>query len=286
MPSSTASYSRRDFVRLGALGAPLLSSEKARACILIWQSGGLSHLDSFDPKPEAPREIRGEFRAIRTSVPGIRISEQLPRIARRMHKLTLLRSLCSEETNHERARWQLRPTPLLTPVSGPPPRLWHLGEAPLERGCRRACQEVAAGARLVVVNAPRLSFDTHEDNFVRLRELLLPEFDRAFAGLVDDLEGRGLLASTLVVATGEFGRSPRINARGGRDHHAGAWSAVLAGAGLPGGRVVGATDRYGEEVTESPVTPADLLRTIYAILGVGESQQHLARGRIIRQLFA
>jgi len=285
MPSSTASYSRRDFVRLGALGAPLLGSEKARACILIWHSGGLSHLDSFDPKPEAPRGIRGEFRAMRTSVPGIRISEHLPRIARRMHKLTLLRSLCSEETNHERARWLLRPTPALTPASGTAPRFRYFGEAPLERGCRRACQKVAAGARLVVVDAPRLCFDTHEDNFVRLREVLLPEFDRAFSGLVDHLEGRGLLASTLVVAAGEFGRSPRINALGGRDHHAGAWSAVLAGAGLAGGRVVGATDRCGEEVTESPVTPADLLRTIYAILGVGESQQQLALGRVVRQLF-
>ncbi len=269
---------RRDFFRLSALGVPALGRARARSCILIWQSGGLSHLDSFDPKPEAPREIRGEFRAIPTSVPGIHISEHLPRIARQMHKLTLLRSLCSEETNHERAHaWLAR---LPAPPVG---QAFSLSSA---RDRSQAVGAVEAGSRLVLLGAPRLAYDTHVDIFPQLRDTLLPQFDRAFSALVEDLEARGLLATTLVVATGEFGRRPRINPGGGRDHHAGCWSAVLAGAGLPGGRVLGATDRYGWEVTEFPVTPADLLRTVYALLGAPESQPVLAQGRVVAELLA
>jgi hypothetical protein len=271
MDPTTSLKNRREFVRLGLLGTPLAGAARARSCILIWQSGGLSQLDSFDPKPEAPREIRGEFHAIRTSVPGVRVSEHLPRLARQMHKLTLLRSLCAEETNHERAqRW----------LSG----LRGTGVQPVHYP--QAVPAVEAGARLIVVSAPRLAYDTHVANFPRLRDTLLPQFDRAFSTLLADLENRGLLSSTLLIATGEFGRSPRVNARGGRDHHARAWSAVLAGAGLPGGRVLGATDRYGEEVTELPVTPADLLRTVYAILGTTVPEPFLAQGRVVGQLLA
>lgn len=269
---------RRDFVRLSALGVPALGRARARSCILIWQSGGLSHLDSFDPKPAAPREIRGEFRAIPTSVPGIRVSEHLPRIARRMHKLTLLRSMCSGETNHERAQAWL--TGLQVAQVG------QAGSLSYASGCRQAVGAVEAGARLVLLGAPRRAYDTHADNFPRLRDTLLPQFDSAFARLIEDLEARGLLATTLVIATGEFGRSPLINADGGRDHHARCWSAVLAGAGLPGGRVLGATDRYGEEVTDFPVTPGDLLRTVYAALGAPEPQPWLAHGRVVPGLLA
>jgi uncharacterized protein (DUF1501 family) len=110
-------------------------------------------------------------------------------------------------------------------------------------------------------------YDTHAGNFRRLKEVLLPEFDRAFAGLLQDLDQRGLLETTLVIALGEFGRTPRINRQAGRDHHASAWSIVLAGAGLRGGRVLGATDKTGGEVTDLPVSPADLVRSIHAILG-------------------
>ena len=274
-------FNRRDFVRLSALGVPALGRARARACILIWQSGGLSHLDSLDPKPEAPREIRGEFRALPTSVPGIRISEHLPRIARQMHKLTLLRSMCSQETNHERAQRWLRRLP--SPAGSVAQTHLEGGQAESLSRARRA---VEAGARLVVVHTPRLAYDTHVDNFRRLAQGLLPVFDQAFAGLVEDLEARGLLGTTLVVATGEFGRSPRINAAGGRDHHAGCWSALLAGAGLEGGRVLGATDRYGEEVRDLPVTPLDLLRTVYAILGATEPQPWWAQARLVPELLA
>ncbi len=274
---------RREFVRLGLLGAPLAAAAHARSCILIWQIGGLSHLDTFDMKPGAPREIRGEFRSMATTVPGIRISEHLPLIARQMRKLTILRSMCSSETNHERARWRLEIGRTLTPVGGP---VEYYGETPLGRGCLAARRAVEAGARLVTVGGPRLAYDTHADNFRRLQHVLLPEFDRAFAGLIEDLEQRGLLASTLVIALGEFGRTPRINPQGGRDHHSRAWSIVLAGAGLPGGRVLGATDRYGEEVTDLPVAPEDLLRTVYVLLGAPQTPDRLVAGRVIRSLWA
>jgi hypothetical protein len=297
MYPSTSSPSRRDFVRLGLLGVPLAGAARTRSCILIWQSGGASHLDTFDMKPGAPREVRGEFRAIPTSVPGIRISEHLPRIARQMHQLTLLRSMCCGETNHERARRRLETGQPFTPARQWPGlsevvrrelrgRAEQYGETRLGRGCLAARLAVEAGARLAVVDAPRLAYDTHTDNFRRLKEVLLPEFDRAFARLIDDLADRGLLSSTLVIALGEFGRSPRINAQGGRDHHSKAWSVLLAGAGLPGGRVLGATDRYGEEVTDLPVAPEDLLRTVYELLGVGQPTQYVAQGRRIEPLLA
>lgn len=281
MPPSSTAYPRRDFIRLSALALPALGARQARACLWIWHSGGLSHLDSFDPKPEAPREIRGEFRAISTSVPGIRIAEHLPRIARQLHKLTLLRSLCSEETNHERAQWWLTKLP----ASDAP--VLPVGQAFAQfsfQGCRQAVRALEAGTRLAVLRAPQLAFDTHADNFPRLRDTLLPQFDHVFSGLIEDLDARGLLTTTLVVATGEFGRSPSINVAGGRDHHSRCWSAVLAGAGLPGGRVLGATDRHGEEVTDLPVTPADLLRTVYALLGASQPPTRLAQGRIVPEL--
>ncbi|MGE5644837.1 MAG: DUF1501 domain-containing protein [Acidobacteriota bacterium] len=255
-----AGTSRRDFLRrggaaalgagfgggVGAAGAELLARGGARTCIVVWQGGGASHLDTFDMKPEAPREIRGEFRPMRTSAPGIEICEHLPLTARIAHLLTVVRSMHASDTNHERAT--------------------------------RALLEGLAPER--VLFAGSRGFDTHADHFHRLKERVLPEFDRTFSGLVTALDARGLLATTLVVAMGEFGRTPRINAEGGRDHHAGAWSVVLAGGGLTGGRVVGATDRTGSEPVETPVTPADLVRTIRAILGRGEA----GGGRVVQEI--
>jgi uncharacterized protein (DUF1501 family) len=118
-----------------------------------------------------------------------------------------------------------------------------------------------------------------------LRSELLPVLDRSFAGLIAALDDRGLLDTTLVVAMTEFGRTPRINALGGRDHHSRAWSVVLAGAGLPGGRVLGATDRTGTDVTELPVSPEDLLRTIGSILKIQPEPDHIA-GRVVAPVLA
>jgi uncharacterized protein (DUF1501 family) len=100
------------------------------------------------------------------------------------------------------------------------------------------------------------------------RESVGPTFDWAFAALLDDLADRGLLDSTLVLAVGEFGRSPRLNARGGRDHWPGVWSALIAGAGVRGGQVVGASDALGGAPADRPVTPAELVATVDHVLGL------------------
>jgi uncharacterized protein (DUF1501 family) len=100
------------------------------------------------------------------------------------------------------------------------------------------------------------------------RRTLLPTLDLAVSALVDDLQGRGLLDSTLIVATGEFGRTPRLNEWGGRDHWPAVWTALLAGGGLPGGQVIGASDAHAAEPYERPVTPVDLTATIYRVLGI------------------
>ncbi len=301
---------RRELLRLGSL-APLAGALGAaigpapRSCIVIWQRGGASHLDTFDPKPDAPAEIRGEFRAISTNVPGIRICEHLPLTARIADKLTIVRSMHSGESNHERAVHLIetgRPLALGAPaprirqmVSSSGVAAWvarwtaaaaidRYGDTPLGRECVRARMLVEAGAAFAEAGANRSEWDTHTDTFARLRNELLPAFDRAFSALVTDLDSRGLLSRTLVVAMGEFGRTPRINSRGGRDHYAAAWSVVLAGAGLPGGRVIGATDRFGREVTDAPVSPADLVRTIAAILGVPRERQAAIAGGVVREL--
>jgi hypothetical protein len=245
---------RRDF--LSAAGAAMVGARAARSLILIRLDGGASHVDTFDPKPAS-----SPFRAIRTSVPGIHICEHLPLTARLAHKYTIVRSMCSGETNHERAGAILRPTgPSMVAVGGFADASY--GATPMGREFLKARRMVASGASQATVSGGHLRWDTHRDNFARLRDELLPEFDRAFSSLIEDLDRSGLLATTLVVAAGEFGRTPAVNEAGGRDHHSGAWSVVVAGAGLPGGRVIGATDRHGYEVMDTPVTPADLIKAM------------------------
>jgi hypothetical protein len=118
------------------------------------------------------------------------------------------------------------------------------------------------------------SWDCHADggslrtDLAEVRDTVAPSFDTAFAALLTDLEERGLLDSTLVVATGEFGRTPKLNANGGRDHWAAAWTAIVAGGGTRGGRVIGRTDAKGTEPTDRPVTPQELVATIFHAMGV------------------
>ncbi len=418
-------FGRRDFMRLGSLGALGISLDKVLraggakrdiSCILVWQSGGCGHQDTFDMKPDAPKEYRGEFNPIATNVPGIQICEHLPFTARQADKFTILRSMKSRENNHERAINYLLtgylPLPTLEfpsmgavvskqlgPRNGLPPyvavpntfpsygagylggehnpfisgdanvagykvrdltlptdvdwtrvgnRRWLLeqmdsrfraieassdfaamdsfyqkahtllsspaakkafdvesepadlrecyGRTPVGQGCLLARRLVESGVRFVTVAKGWLNYDTHGDNFNTMKKVLLPEFDRGFATLLEDLHQRGLLDTTLVIAMGEFGRTPKVNDAAGRDHHSKAWSVVFAGAGIPGGRVLGATDKTATEITELPVEPEDLLFTIYKILGVDathEYQTPIGRpakvvngGRMIRGLLA
>jgi len=143
---------------------------------------------------------------------------------------------------------------------------------------------IEAGTRLLQVNWPREGeyevkgsplWDTHADNAGRVKDVLCPQFDRTFATLVDDLHQRGLLDETLVVAMGEFGRTPKHNANGGRDHWGSVFSVVLAGAGTGGGQIIGASDRLGGQPHERPVRPADLAATIFHLLGMDPSSEFL-----------
>jgi hypothetical protein len=136
---------------------------------------------------------------------------------------------------------------------------------------------IEAGVRLVQVNWPREPgdttagnplWDTHQDNAGRLKDVLCPQFDIAYAALLDDLHDRGLLDETLVVVMGEFGRTPTINAGGGRDHWGSVFSVALAGGGVPGGSVIGASDDRGGQPADRPVRPPDLAATIFQLLGI------------------
>jgi hypothetical protein len=354
-------------------------------------------------KPDAPLEIRGEFKPIPTNVPGIQICEHLPFTARQADKYTILRSMKSKENNHERAINYLLtgylPLPTLEFPSmgsviskelgaknGMPPyvavpntfpsygagflggaynpfiagdanvsgyrvrdlalpadvdwsrvgnrkyllnqmdakfkaieaspdfsamdafeqRAYDLlsspvakkafdihaepealreryGRTPVGQGCLLARRLVESGVRFVTVAKGWLNYDTHGDNFNTMQKVLLPEFDSAFAALLEDLDQRGMLDTTLVIANGEFGRTPKVNSDAGRDHHCKAWSVVFAGAGITGGRILGATDKTGTEVTDLPVEPEDLLYTIYSILGVDPTkEQHTSIGRPVK----
>lgn len=411
---------RRTFLKVGALGGISLStllraqaaapgtSAPAKACILIWLDGGPSHLDTFDLKPEAPGEVRGDFKPIETAVAGIRICEHLPRIAREMREIGLIRSLTHELGDHSAGSHYLltghRPSPVLEfpsmgsiaslelgrggalppyvaipdavryagpgylagihapfAVGGDPSRpefrvrdlapaagvaaervplrqrlLQEVNElaravdrtegvnarnadlaraaalttSPNARGAFDISQEAAGvrerygrgrlgtgcllARRLVEGGTPFVTvvdvgWDTHQQISRALPDSLfpgsgkLPSLDRAYSTLLADLRERGLLASTLVVMMGEFGRTPKLNALAGRDHWPRAAFALLAGAGIRGGQVVGATDPHGESPADRPVSPEDIACTVFDRLGIDPRRElHTRDGRPIK----
>lgn len=145
--------------------------------------------------------------------------------------------------------------------------------------CLKALRLVERGVRFVTVNMfetvfDKVTWDCHADGnglastLDDYKTTLCPTFDRAYAALLDDLKERGMLDSTLVVAMGEFGRTPLMNARGGRDHWPGVWSVLFAGAGVRGGQAIGASDRHGAEPADRPISAAEVTASIYAALGV------------------
>lgn len=415
---------RREFLQVGAssllgIGLPALLAGRAssaspaaeagrsRSVILVLLTGGPSHLDMVDMKPDAPAEIRGEFQPSATAVPGIQVCEHLPLLARRMRHWAVVRSLSHRENGHlpathrlltgapmpgqrssdldnvlSRRDWPsygaglnfVRPRhdgvpsgvtlphsliegPLTWPGQhagflGPAhdpllvsqdPNLptfrldalslpGHEDSARLDRrrglldavgdsssrgGTFRRHQELAfemltsgrvaeafrldrepapvrdrygrnqfgqsllLARRLVRSGVPVVqanmgivqTWDTHADNWGRLRTRLLPWLDQGLAALIDDLEAEGRLEDTLVAVLGEFGRTPRISvlpgsAQAGRDHWAQVYSGLFAGAGVCGGRVIGASDRVGAYPTTVPYTPFDVGATVYQALGV------------------
>ncbi len=367
------SVSRRDFLAVGGLSMVGLSvAEQAavqrarqrsgdRSCILIVMAGGPSQLETFDPKPQAPREIRGPLKPISTSIPGVQFSESLPRLAERADRLTVLRSLYHDAApTHETGLQLLQTGRLATqgqrfPSIGsmvsrllgprgrapahvllpgrltqtgvntyrgdgssflgedfeavlpelvgdqfdddgcdgtlaeltclshePPHRRDAYGDSPLGRQLLLARQLIEHGVRFVTVNTfsqleGRVTWDAHADSehapgtLYDYRDSIGPQFDCACAALLDDLQDRGLWDDTLVVCAGEFGRTPQLNERGGRDHWTNAWSAMLAGCRLPEGHVIGKTDAHAAEAIEDPIALPQLAATIYNRLRIDES---------------
>jgi uncharacterized protein (DUF1501 family) len=145
------------------------------------------------------------------------------------------------------------------------------------QACLAARRLVEAGSKFITVfwdgygQFASCAWDTHNNHYPRLKEYLLPGFDRAYAGLIGDLEARGLLDETLVLWMSEHGRTPRIDSRpkgAGRHHWSNAYSIALAGGGMPRGHVVGHTDRFGGEVRDTPISPKDILATSFYLLGI------------------
>jgi hypothetical protein len=341
------SLSRRDFLAAaaastvaGTLSATPVNRKPAKSCIFLHLVGGPSHLDTFDPKPDAPSDIRGPFGVIPTAVPGVHLSELLPKTAALMKDISLIRSLHHTEAPIHENGFQLlhtgrrygggKPWPGMGAVihhllgDGPFnhtemddfPSWWNFAHTSIEtgididRGLSRAylpsrgydvplqpysrqkdtpypfwvsvegaVTAVRSGARFVNLFMyetvfDKVSWDCHADHgrlatdLNDYHETVCPAFDHTFDKLIGQLKDRGLLDQTLIVATGEFGRTPKLNANGGRDHWPGCWTALIAGGGVQGGRVIGSSDAIGAEPKDRPVTCPELVATIYHAMGI------------------
>lgn len=429
------------------------AAAKIKACIVVFYYGGPSHLDTFDLKPDAPADVRGEFQPIASSAPGVIVSEHLPLMAKMMHKVAIVRSVNHQNRLHDSAstemltgrqspqgdREEFAPIPQFYPCVGatcsylwrergldvphaalpfvfhnvvdvpcqgggflgsafdplqiavdvekrayragsltPPDgrtfasvgdrrrlltllenglvtsannsaeRQWRafydkayslLGSETLRRALDLSAesqatrdrygfkpaeavngdtsqsamaesramrgQNLLVARRLVEAGVPFVNvfdfrqqgqnWDAHANNFFHHKHYLLPQTDQSLSALIEDLEQRGLLDSTLVVAMGEFGRTPRINANAGRDHWPDCYSVLLAGGGVKGGFVYGSSDRLGMYPETNPVSPADLTATIFSRFGFNPATEihdatgrphRISDGQPIRELFA
>ena len=414
-------WKRREFMRVGWLGGVGLSLgqylnlqaqaeqsqmvTKAKSVIHIYLQGGFAHMDSFDPKPDAPAEYRGILSPIPTSIPGTYFSSHMPFSAKIADKITVVRSMTHTEVDHSRGEHSMftgyRPSPALVyPSMGsvvadqlgvrqampayvcvPNQGSQFLGSGYLSNSCgpfalgtdparsnftvrdlnlakgvdedrfqrrkdlknlvddhfRSQLQDdavstmdslyqraydllssseargafslkgesdetkelygmkphgpvlrpsagarfliarrlVEAGARFVTVTYG--AWDTHAFHY-RSIEPQLPDFDRAFAGLISDLDQRGILDSTLVMVTSEFGRTPKINAGGGRDHWPRVFSIVMAGGGVRRGYIHGASDALAAEPADAPLSVEDYVTTVYHLLGIDASASLMSPG--------
>ncbi len=467
-------YSRRELLRVGgasllglslpeffswranAAAAKIENKQKAfggaKSVIMLFLQGGPSHIDIWDPKPQAPSNIRGEFKPIKTKVPGIEVSETMPLLAQQMDKITMIRSMSYTPSglfNHTAAIYQMMtgyppdkvspsgqlepPSPRdfphmgahiskMKPPEGPmlpfvemprplqesnvigkggaagflgkaydPYRLYQdpnkdvklddltlRADVPPERlkdrfallkgingsmpelekavssyalneyyekaydlvlsGKARDAFDLAkekdsvrdrygrttfgqstllarrlieAGTRFVQVNWPSVAngdpettaWDTHAANFGPLKKLHCPVLDQSVSALIEDMDQRGMFADTLLVVTGEFGRSPRlgvstsgnVNSPDGRDHWPYCYTALVAGAGIKRGELYGKSDDQGSSPVSDPVHPTDLVATIYYALGINPAMEvlndlkqprELVKGDPLLKLFA
>lgn len=430
---------RRDFLRVGTaglmgmnLGLAGLLERRARAAapagtdpsfIYVFLQGGLSTIDTFDMKMDAPSSVRGSFNPIGTKVSGIQICEHLPRVAGVMDKFSLIRSFTHGDAGHGPADHHMLtgyhpnaafnaglspnnqhpamgsviatrmgargsiPPYICLPGMHPSASSAYLGpgavpfvietdpnspgfeipdlQPPLDisaerlsdrrgllarvdrfqrsveqranmnaaelgvfaeratslmtsreakdafdigrekaavrdgygrttlgQSCLLARRLVEAGVRCVTIN--HQNWDTHQANFSTLKDDLLPKLDMAMSSLFRDLDERGLLKSTVVVVTGEFGRTPKINKDAGRDHWSRCFTVAIGGGGIQGGRVVGKSDSIASDPAESPYGPEDLCATVYQLMGISPHEEMLTpegrpvmltnSGRVIREL--
>jgi hypothetical protein len=421
---------RRDFLRVGMIGATGLSlanylrlaeagqvtGGKATSAIFVNLGGGPSHMDTFDLKPNAPKEFRGEFDPIATNVPGIEICEHLPKLARCADKYTILRGVSHSLAAHEFGAKYMntgnRPIPSLefpgfgsvvskempcapdlppfvaipttpqvpgylgveyapfstnaAPRGGQPftvrgisigrgltveeiEKRRHLltdldstfrgheknsdlvngldrfsqraydiissprsrqafdiskesaevtklfNDTPTAQSCLLATRLVESGVKFVSVTIG--GWDTHQQTFERLKTQLLPQLDAAISGLYNALYQKGLLETTAVMVTGEFGRTPKINPNAGRDHHARAMFVLMGGGGMKGGQVIGASDEKAMgPASGDGITPDNVAASYYHALGIDVTKEYrtttgrpvaIARyGTPIKELFA
>ena len=398
--------SRRSFLQVGSLAglglslpswmaARALASESSKPttnCILVWTRGGTSHHDTFDPKPQAPVSVKGEFGTISTAIPGVQFTEIVPNMAKELHRFALLRSWNPQNGSHgmadqfvmsgrkfnaavayptygsvvshqhgfksalppfvqlgeqvdnrfgggtpgilglEHSPFTMNADPNakaftvrdITPPNGmkmdrverrkrmlaqvddlqrqtdvQPAAFEALDEhykaalnmitAPetkrafdiqsetdslrdaygrhrFGQSCLLARRLIESGVRFVTVTDG--GWDTHQNNFKSLKTNRIPPVDQALPQLLADLEERGLLDTTLVLWLTDFGRTPKINSASGRDHWASSGFAIMAGAGIPGGSVLGATDDEGGRPIRNEYTTADIAATVYHKLGI------------------
>ena len=404
--------SRRTAIQMAFAGGAGAAAAELRppgasdtACIVFFLDGGQSHHDTIDPKPDAPAEVRGEFGAIETTVPGLRLSDQLPLLAKQAEHFSVIRSLFHGNPSHAPAEHQMltgwmgsRPGTARAVIEKPSlgsivsklrgtrrdgipayvavPWSFHheyggspfgqasylgAGYEPFEsghlpksttasfeapaltlladntpprlqrrRGLLEQLDRYARGSRAETISRKRAfwndahemllddrarqafdlsreptglrerygshewgqaallsrrlvesgvtfvmmqcglkqDWDTHDKNFVRLKDQLLPPLDHAVSTLLTDLRDRGLDQNTLVLVIGEFGRTPKINNKAGRDHWADVFSVLLAGGGLRHGQVIGSSDRQGAYPADRPYHAHDLFATMYRVLGI------------------
>ena len=392
-------------------------TSKEKSVIILWQRGGPSQHETWDPKPDAPQDYRGAFGAMSTKVPGIQICDLLPKCAKVMDKFSIIRSLYHTDAGHSAgdqvmftgyppnkgnpnenfypscgsivAEQQGHLNPDLPPYVMIPKRLpgvdpAYLGKkyAPFEtqvdpavegpfnlpnfslgdslslnrldsrKGLLKSFDDirrevdvsgsmeaadgfnqqafdiltspkardafdldaeprklrerygfmpaykaptpdrcgvpawsqrmllarrlVEAGVRLVTVDLRW--WDTHVKGYETMRDGFLPRWDQAYSALLQDLEDRGLSDNVMVVAWGEFGRTPKVNSTGGRDHYPNVFSASVSGGGIQGGRVIGESDSKGAEPKERPVQPQEVLATMYRHLGIDYNKHYLDHG--------
>ena len=432
--------SRRAMIRtsvgVGALSLPTylhlqnqvtaaVTEGTAKRCIILYAWGGMSHHETWDPKPDGPVEIRGSFNPISTATPGIQIGEHIPLLAQQTEKLAIVRSIHHDDSAHGRgmywnmtghkppragnippmhsdwpslaamiSRFRKAPKGAPTAVRVPYPMVdngtlqageyggWlgakydpivirtpsgkayggvsralgsqvlNLGEVDVPRAAQRTelmrsfergigqdsdfesfnhfrdlansillssdvknaynldredpkvratygdhigGQSMLLARRLTEAGVPVVQvcaaagdlnggagdmWDTHSNNFNRLKDRLLPVFDRGMSALLRDLEDRGTLDETLVVMLTDFGRTPRINGSAGRDHYPNAYSIVMAGGGIQGGQVYGSSDSKGAFPKAKPCGPADVHATIFRALGISpRAELHDVLGR-------